>query len=512
MNVERFTTGLAFPLKFSGAIVSGLLLVLSLPKLDLYHFSWISLLPLLLLIFSEATIFGACMIGYAAGLAYYSGTFYWIATTMSTYGGISPLLSLGVFALFVLVFSLHTAIFAAMLRVLTLKFGSYGLFLAGPLWVAIELLQTYLIFGGFPWMLVGYALVPYIGTLQVVTWTGVYGLSFLLVSVNAIVGIALLRHSRIMAGCAVVIVLLAITMPVPGTETPSEMLSVRLVQTNIDIEQSWDTTDKVDLLDELHVLSTSGNSVPDLVIWPETPAPFYLDRDLEIQRRMRMIAGDVNAYLLLGYIGQDSEGVSNSAGLLSPNGKQISRYDKIHLVPFGEYVPMGSLFFFAESMVRNVGDFHSGSEYVLSSIDGHKISTTICYEDVFPDLIRQFTKRGAEMIINISNDGWFGSTSAPYQHLRMASVRAVENRRYFVRSTNTGISAIIDPYGRVLSQTKLGERTTLEGQVGYRSDLTFYSRYGDVFAYLMVAVIGVAFLVGWRWKYIHRLPNEEIQK
>ena len=139
-----------------------------------------------------------------------------------------------------------------------------------------------------------------------------------------------------------------------------------------------------------------------------------------------------------------------------------------------------------------------GSDYTLTSVDNHRIASTICYEDVFPGLIRQFTLRGAEVIVNVTNDGWFGTTSAPYQHLRMSIVRAVENRRYVVRGANTGISAIIDPYGRVVSRTELGERTVLDGLAGYRSDLTLYVRFGDVFAYLAATLALAALLVAWR--------------
>ena len=498
MNVERFLAGLQFPLKLTGAAVSGLLLVASLPKPDLYPLGWIALLPLLLLISSEQTAFGAFAIGYAAGMAYYSGTFYWIAATMSTYGGLSPILSFGVFALFVVVFSLHTALFAVMLRLLIGRLGPFGLLLAGPAWVGVELLQTYLIFGGFPWMLVGYALAPYFGILQLVTWTGIYGLSFLLVSVNAAAALALWRRDWKIGAAAAVPVLFALLVPAPESSTPSEALSVRLVQTNIDIDQSWQSGDAARLLDELHAVSTARGPGPDLLVWPETPAPFYLGRDPELRKRTAAIAGKLDAHFLLGYIGHSSEGVSNSAGLLSPVGEQVSRYDKLHLVPFGEYVPFRRLLFFAESLVRNVGDFSPGTEYTLSTIDGHRISTTICYEDVFPGLMRQFTKKGAEVIVNITNDGWFGSTSAPYQHLRMARVRAVENRRYLVKATNTGITAIIDPFGRILSRTELGERTTLEGEVGYRNDLTFYVRYGDVFAYVMAMMTAAALVVSGR--------------
>ncbi len=179
---------------------------------------------------------------------------------------------------------------------------------------------------------------------------------------------------------------------------------------------------------------------------------------------------------------------------MNPHGEVVSRYDKMHLVPFGEYIPLKRLLFFAESLTRQVGDFAPGTEYTISSLDGHRLSTAICYESIFPDLMRQFVKRGSELVVVITNDGWFGESSAPFQHLRMGVVRAVENRRYMVRTANTGISAIIDPYGRIEARTPIGVRMILDGTAHFRSDRTFYTQYGDLFVYAN-AVIAVGLLV-----------------
>jgi apolipoprotein N-acyltransferase len=250
-------------------------------------------------------------------------------------------------------------------------------------------------------------------------------------------------------------------------------------------------------MDELSKLSTRDTPAkPKFVVWPETPAPFYLNEDAEFRARMQDIARKLGAYFLVGYIDAVGEGPANSAGLLDPAGDQVSRYDKMHLVPFGEYVPFKRLLFFADSLTRQVGDFMPGSEYTISSLDGHHISAAICYESIFPDLVRRFVKRGSELLVVITNDGWFGESSAPYQHLRMGVVRSVENRRYMVRTANTGISAIIDPYGKIESSTPIGIRTILDGIVYFRSDRTFYTEYGDVFAY--ANILGVAGLLVWR--------------
>jgi apolipoprotein N-acyltransferase len=483
------------------AASSGLLLVLALPKPDLYALGWIALVPLLMALSVGSSPRFAFLTGYVGGLVFFGGTCYWIVSTMSTYGGLSVPVSIAVFALFVAVFALHTALFGLLMWSHIKRFGAYGLLLAAPTWVAIELIQTHLIFGGFPWMLAGYALAPFGGLRQVVTWTGIYGLSFIVAAMGSLIVFGIRGRDWRFIGASLVVILVASALPGPGGDIPDDPLSVRLVQTNIDLDQSWLPDDLTRLLDELHQLSTVGAGTPDLVVWPETPAPFRLEPEAFFLPRAARIARDLNAHFLVGYIDSIGTMPSNSAALIAPSGEQVSRYDKMHLVPFGEYVPLKNLLFFAESLVRNVGDFAPGSEYTMNRLDGHNVAATICYEDVFPGLIRRFTNNGAEVIVNITNDGWFGETSAPYQHLRMSTVRAAENRRYIVRGANTGMTAIIDPFGNILARTELGERTVLDGVAGYRTDRTFYVRYGDVFAYLVtfgmtLSIVGSA--VAWR--------------
>lgn len=474
--------------RLSVAASSGLLLVLALPKPDFYYLGWFALVPLLFVLSERRTRTESALIGYVAGLAFFSGSCYWIVSTMSTYGGLSVPLAVAVFGLFVVVFAVHTALFALWMHVLGERYGSKCILVAAPAWVGLELLQSHLIFGGFPWMLAGYALSPFGGLRQIVAWTGIYGLSFVLVAACSLVAYAIrARNAWALAG-AVAVVGVGIALPTPSEAIPADPFRVRLVQTNIDLDQSWGAESRTLLMDELEALSIQPGPPPDLAIWPETPGPFRLGEDEFFARRARTIARDLDAGFLFGYVDSIGPMPSNSAGILAPDGEQISRYDKIHLVPFGEYVPLGNLLFFAESLVRNVGDFAPGSEYTVSTVAGRRIASTICYEDVFPGLIRQFTRRGAEVIVNITNDGWFGETSAPYQHLRMSTVRAAENRRYIVRGANTGVTAIIDPYGNLIAATEIGERTVLDGVAGYRQDRTFYVRYGDVFAYLATSI------------------------
>lgn len=494
------STGVLRPI-LSGAL-SGALLTLALPWFDFSLLGWIALVPVLHFLSSRSGRVETFLAGYSTGFVFFAGTCYWITYSMYNYGGLPLAVSVAVLLLFVAVFAFHTAAFALLLRVCVGRWPVWGLLLAAPIWVAVELVQGHLIFGGFPWMLVGYALAPFGGLLQIVTRSGVYGLSFTLVSVNALVAIGLRRRDWKIGTAGVAIALGASLWPGPpeaGQEPrPEDRLRVRIVQTRIPIDYEWGGEAQDALLDDLTALTLETDSGSDLVVWPETPAPFFLSLDPSFRTRIASLAARLDAHVLVGYIDFQGELPTNSAGLVSPEGAQVSRYDKIHLVPFGEYVPFRRVLFFAESMVRNVGDFAPGTEFAISPLDGHRLATNICYEDVFPNLFRQFTRLGAQVIVNITNDDWFGDSSAPYQHLRMALVRAAENRRYVIRAANTGISAIIDPYGRVLAETSIGERTVLDGDVGYRSDLTFYVRFGDVFALTVSLVAAIALLVAFR--------------
>jgi apolipoprotein N-acyltransferase len=434
------------------------------------------------------------MAAYAGGVIFFGGTCYWITETMYIYGGLSTMAALGVGLLFALLHGFYFVLFGLGVRLAVAKFGAKGVLFAAPLWVTVEYLRSVL-FSGFPWMFSGYALVPYSGVLQLVTWTGIYGLSFLATAVSSIIVFAILKRSVAWGVTAAVIIAAAWVLPPLGVQTSSDPIAVRSVQTNISLNQPWQKPQSDDLLNELVALSTRDTGAkPRLVIWPETPAPFYLKEDAEFRSRMQTIARTLGAYFLVGYIDSVGTEPTNSAALLNPAGEQISRYDKMHLVPFGEYIPMKRLLFFAESLTKQVGDFAFGKNYTVSDLDGHKVSTVICYESIFPNLVRQFVNSGSQLIILITNDGWFGESSAPYQHLRMGVVRAVENRRYMIRTTNTGISAIIDPYGKIESETALGVRTILDGTAHFRSDRTFYTRYGDAFAYANIGAV-IVFLV-----------------
>ncbi len=476
-------------------ISSGLLLVLSLPKPDLYPLAWIALAPLLFAIARAGNWRRAAISSYAAGLMFFAGTFYWITETMMIYGEVDTASAIGVGVLFCVTYALHFVLFGLGVWLAVRKWGAAGVLGAAPIWVSVELARSYW-FSGFPWMLSGYALVPFSGLLQIVTLTGVYGLSFIATLMGSALAYGIAVGSRSWTAAAVVLPVVLSVLPIlPSPAAPSgDAINVRLVQTNISIDQSWGEPEATGLLGELERISTAPSGTVDLIVWPETPAPFYLRDNSEFRTRVRRIAQASNANILVGYIDSKEDGPTNSAALVDSRGEVISRYDKKHLVPFGEYVPLKSFLFFAESLTRQVGDFKPGTVDTLSPIGDHRFSTVICYESIFPNLVRQFVGKGAELLVVITNDGWFGESSAPFQHLRMGVVRAVENRRYEVRTANTGITAIIDPYGRVQNPTPIGRRMVLDGKAWFRRDQTFYTRHGDVFAYLNVvaAVVTIA--------------------
>ncbi|HEX5000203.1 MAG TPA: apolipoprotein N-acyltransferase [Terriglobia bacterium] len=505
MKSLRNVAGFLTRWSLMSGVVSGTLVALSLPKADWYPLAWIALVPLFVVLASPMPLRRAALAGYAAGLAYYAGTCYWITGTMVTYGGLGSLAAFGVAALFCLSHAFYFALFGLAVAALCRRYGARALAVAPSLWVAMELVRGYFPLGGFPWMLSGYALVPYAGILQIATWTGVFGLSFIIAAVNASLAYMLLKNDRRFAIAPVLAVLIAWLAPAPAESSSGDAVDVRLVQPDIALNQRWQPQEYARLLDRLISLSVdSAPRAPDathLIVWPETPAPFALADDPEFRRLAERIAVQSGGYFLLGYLDSIGEAPSNSAALLDPAGHVVSRYDKIRLVPFGEYVPMKDLLFFAGKLVEQVGDFAPGSRLTVSNIGKHRLATVICYESIFPDFSRKFVREGAELLVIITNDEWFGSSSAPFQHLRMGVMRAVENRRYVVRVANSGITAIIDPYGRVVSRAPRGEIATLDGVARFRSELTFYARYGDVFAVVNVVaalLVGVAAAVSRR--------------
>lgn len=520
------------------AIVSGILQILLFPKFSLSWVSWVALVPLLVVLFREASWKRALLLGWIFGLIFFSGCCYWILDVLQGYGDMHWSGALLLFALLIVYLSLFPGLFACAFSRVSLRFPGTCFLLAPCLWVATEYLRGQLL-TGFPWCLTGYALVDDTSLAQIATFTGVYGLSFLVVWINALIAGLFFRSKPAVVSLPITLAFLgglAWTGVKPLEANHTGKAQARLVQTHIPLDQPWDPRSQSRLMEELIELSVSPPfkdsattsetgpplAVPHrarLLIWPETPAPFYYHEDSSFRKSMSELAESSRSSLLFGFVdwpsGDDGghTGPYNSVGTLSPAGELIAQYDKMHLVPFGEYVPWSWLFFFVEKISTGVGDYQPGSRVVVSRLEsGEKVGVFICYEAVVPDLVRRFVAEGAEVLVNITNDAWFGSSAAPYQHLLMARMRAVENRRYLLRAANSGISAVIDPLGRILSTTGLHRRTVLDGDFRFRQTPTFYSRNGDLFAWLCLALSLIPGVTASRWyrlKWLRRPESRE---
>ncbi|MCK4534787.1 MAG: apolipoprotein N-acyltransferase, partial [Syntrophobacterales bacterium] len=284
-----------------------------------------------------------------------------------------------------------------------------------------------------------------------------------------------------------------------------DSVNVSLIQGNIDQSVKWSQKYQTDTMNIYRDMSADASKHGvSLIVWPETAVPFCFQNYDDRSRDVINTAKETNSWLLfgsLGYARKEGEiSFRNSAYLISPEGAVSGRYDKVHLVPFGEYVPLHNILFFIDKLVEGAGDFTPGGEITPFSMGDRKIGTLICYEGIFPEISREHCLKGADLLVNITNDAWYGNTSAPYQHLTMAAFRAIENRTYMIRAANTGISAIVDPTGKIASRTDLFERTTLSGPVKFTRQNTFYSRYGNVFACSCIAFLLIGFLISLRRK------------
>lgn len=502
---------LTFLQKLMLAAAAGLLNWAVFPKPGLWPLVWFCQVPLLLASFRETSTARSLLFGLVTGLCFFVGTCHWIAAVLRNYGGLSWAGGELLFLLLALYLSSFYALFAWAFAKLAVRDGRLCFWMAPALWVSAEYLRAHVL-TGFPWCLLGYGLVDAANLAQIASLTGVYGLSFAATSVNALAAEAMLHPSRPavyrLGGVASALGCLALGFAWTGEKHTEATHLVRIVQTNIDLEQKWDAASKASLLDELTSLSvpsTERQVKPQsepvrLILWPETPAAFYFNHDIEFRRRMEKVAASSGAYFLFGFVdfrpGSKSSSQRdpfNSVALLSPEGKTIAQYDKIHLVPFGEYIPYEQLFFFVNKISTETGNFKAGSRVVVSKLDNQRaLGSFVCYEAVVPDLVRQFARNGSQLFVNVTNDAWFGESPAPWQHFAMARMRAIENHRYLLRAANNGISAIVDPCGRVLKTLQRNERTVLEGAFGFETRLTPYAQYGDVFAWMcLIMSVGV---------------------
>ena len=503
-------------------MLSAALQVLIFPLPGLYALSWVAITPLILALLrarsvSELEVTGSVvlhpakpvqgfLLGYGCGILWYAGTCYWIFDTMRLYGGLSAPMALLVLFLFCCYLGLYHGLFGVLVSVLAGPRNYRLALVSAPfLWVGVELGRTRIT--GFPWNLLGISQVDNVALCRITTWSGVYGVSFEVILVNVAFAAVFLiprqkRSSMLIAALAAAAVLQAGRL----VEAPAVAAdrAALLVQQNIPVSADWTTPGSLqqtlaDLTALTEKSTATGAKKIDVVVWPESPAPFFTN-DARFRDAMSSLARRVNASIVTGSIGSNaptpnSEGpVFNSAALIGPGGAWSARYDKVHLVPFGEYLPFPSLFSFAGGLTREVGAFERGASRRPLAANGQLLGIFICYESVFPDEVRQFAANGAQVFVNISNDGWYGDSGAYAQHLNQTRMRAVENNRWLLSTTDTGVTASIDPVGRIVARIPRKERAALTAPYSLISGTTFYSRHGDWFAYAC-AIISVGALL-----------------
>ena len=503
------------------ACISGVLQVLIFPNFSLYILGWVALAPLIYAILkcreqdvtmvladggqflAPATAWQGFLLGYASGIIWYLGSCYWVFHVMHVYGGIGTPMSILLLVMFALYLGLYHGLFGLLLALIAARrngFSLRALVFTPSLWVAVELARSYIT--SFPWDLLGTTQIDNIPLTRIATVTGVYGLSFEIALVNTAVAAAFLvpyarRKVLLTASLAAAIALQATKLEKPEAAPASR--GATLVQANIPIlEGDWSLDYLVQTLHSLASLSVRPRDEkpgsPGLILWPESPAPFWVT-DLHLRSTLANVARATDSYIIAGSIGIEHTGeinrrpdIYNSASVIAPNGAWTARYDKIHLVPFGEYVPFARLFSFAGGLTRQIGTFARGQSRAPLDVGNMKAGAFICYEAIFPNEVRQLANRGAEVFVNISNDGWYGEGGAPRQHLNMARMRAVENYRWLLRDTNNGMTAVIDPYGRIVAEAPRNQRIALQGAYGLEETTTFYTRHGDWFPF-MCAII-----------------------
>jgi apolipoprotein N-acyltransferase len=499
------------PFRLLCAAVSGAALSLSYTGYYLGIYSWLCI-ALLLIVVLDARLRIAFACGFIHSLAFVLTSVPWIATVLAVHGGLSRLGGWGILLLIASVFGILTGTFAWCVRRIAQRSLALACVAAPFMWVTFEFVLAHLPEISFPWNLLGYPASANLALLQLTTVTGIWGLSFLVAAFNSLVAWTVLAvapapKTRVMTlavSAALIVAVMAVGQPFIPRSSANHY--ARAVQPNFPespiYPQDWFAVHAHDM-DEIERLSLApSNHSTDLLVWPEAPAPFSFE-DPQFARRASQLAIRFHHPFLAGVIEWEPTpeiaasphaqlAPYNSAILIDPQGQKVFVYDKIHLVPFGEYEPFPLMHSVVASVSDEVGSFRKGSKYSVAHLpDGYTFGTFICYEAIYPGEVRHFAAKGADLLVNISNDGWFGRSAAPEQHLRMARVRAVENRRWLLRVTNNGYTASVDPYGRIFSPLPPDVRAAVDLPYDFRTDETLYTRFGDWFPWLCIIVSAI---------------------
>ena len=507
---------------FFFAILSGIALTISFPKLGISWAAWGALTGLLFAV-RDVSIRDSFILGLITGMVHFATLLYWLVRTMHVYGYLPLWLSVIIFIPLVFYLALYIAAFTGLLTACGRGFGA--LFLMPVFWVVLEYVRS-VAFTGFPWGLIGYTQVDQLHLIQIADVFGVYGVSFAVVLGNGVFLFLLLfvtgkkwQGRNITASQAMVAVLTGIVTvalmaaygahrlkTVDAMVSTAEKINVAVVQGNIPQTMKWDMDFRVQTLDTYVRLSREANEMrPDVIVWPETATPFYMKYNMEFTKTLLQAIREMGTWFIVGSptveFTDQGEHYFNSAYLVTPTGDFADRNDKVHLVPFGEYVPFKKWLPFIHHIVAQVGEFKPGEAGDTLDWPSADIGMLICYEIIFPELAARMTANDAGLLVNITNDAWFGRSSAPYQHFSMAVFRAVENRRALIRAANTGISGFIDPAGRIMKSSGLFEEAALTCFVPIiRDSRTFYTRHGYLLVLCCFLVPGICILLKIREK------------
>ncbi len=473
-------------LPYSLPIISGILLVLIQPPVSLSFLAFFALIPLFSSL-KEVSLRRSFTSGWITGLVSFTGLLYWIIVAVNKDGGINIYLSFLILALLIIYVALYTGCFTLAISFLEKRF-SVPFYLSAPsLWVLLEYLRGTLI-TGFPWSYLSHSQHNFLPFIQIISITGAYFISFLIVAVNAAIFTLWKRQKvsslYVAALSAVIIGSLIYGFTRMGTHDLENLKAV-IVQGNISQDMKWDEAFKVKTVRTYYQKTVESGGGANLVVWPETAMPFIFDREININGYIKALPSITGSDLLFGTISRDREGrFYNTAYVFGKNEQELGRYSKGHLVPFGEYTPLRVYLPFLEKLSVQMGEFFPGRNHAPVQTSAGRLGILICYEGIFPYITNETVRKGAQVLVNITNDAWYDRTSAPYQHLAFYVFRAIEGDRYILRAANTGISAIIDTKGRVHGATPIFEDRVVKGKYALKDNMTFYVRYGDYFVLL----------------------------
>lgn len=512
------------------AVISGILVCFSFPTVlfgwhapELGSLGWVALVPLFIAIRSE-TARKAFLLTFISALVWYGASLYWVYRAMHTYGKLPAVTSFLVTCLLVVIVAAYIALAPCLARAIALmrmkmpppphplprgegEGGGWPMLVLLPtLWVGVEFCRNYMPCNGFPWSNIAMSQYKILPAIQIVDIVGVYGLMFAMVWVNQYLAELVLRIRKeqvanFMAKTVATLILAALIIgygiyrlrTVPDSFKGVPSIAISMIQGNIEQGDKWDEAKAADNLNVYRQNARKLRDVPvDLIVWPEAAYPAYFSTQMASIRPQMLGLTDMEMtsqpYTLMGAVSEEPSGnYHNSAFLFDAHGRIEGMYHKAHLVPFGEYIPYKKILFFAKKITAPAGNFIAGTSYDPLVFDDHRMGILICYEDVFPEISRKEVLAGAEFLANITNDAWYGVSSAPYQHLALSVFRAVENRRFLIRSANSGVSAVVDPWGRVLMESKIFERSMMVGTIAPLKMISPYTQLGDWFAWGCIA-------------------------